>query len=187
MSVRLFLLIPVLALLFGFLPATADCETIFRYKDANGNIAFTDDLNNIPAKYRKDAVLFTPPANSAKNSTPLPADQPAALPAIVLPPAAVGAVAMAEDYWKSSWVRGGVFFAGACAVFLGLLKLLEFIPSHNLGRFILLLFFLGTATFGYKLFVEKMLLNYAAAKEETTRTVNEVNKRQEGRLPSLSE
>lgn len=187
MSVRLFFPVLVLVLLLGSLPQIAECETVYRYKDAAGNTYFTDNLKNIPAKFRKDATLFTPPTERMTNTHPAAADQPASPSPLVLPPAAVGAVAMAEDYWQSPWVRGGAFFAGAFVVFIGLLKLLEFIPSRNLGRLILLLFFLGTAIFGYKLFVEKMLLRYAAAKEEATKVVDEVNKRQAERLPSIRE
>ena len=189
MSVRLFLFVPVVALLLALLPPSADCTTIYRYKDASGNISFTDNLKSIPAQFRKDAVPFTPPAGGVVNAPPVPAaaplPAPSVPPALALPAAAVGAAAMAQDYWQMPWVRGGAFLAGAFVVLLLLLKLLEYIPSRNLGRLILLLFFLGTATFGYKLFVEKMLLRYAAAKEETTRVVNEVNKRQQERYGDL--
>lgn len=188
MSVRLFLLVPVLALLLGLLPPSADCATIYRYTDASGNVCFTDNLKSLPAKFRKDAVPFTPPAGGVVNSSQAPANSTTAAPspaAIVLPPAAVGAAAMAQDYWQKPWVQGSAFLVGVFVVFLLLLKILEYLPSRNFGRLILLIFFLGTATFGYKLFVEEMLLRYAAAKEETTRVVNEVNKRQEARYGDL--
>lgn len=189
MSVRLFLLVPVVALLLALLPPSADCATIYRYKDASGNICFTDNLKSIPAQFRKDAVPFTAPAGGVSNSSPLPVNPPSPAPsvpaAIVLPPAAVGAAAMAQDYWQKPWVQGSAFLVGVFVVFLLLLKVLEYIPSRNLGRLILLVFFLGTATYGYKLFVEEMLLRYAAAKEETTRVVDEVNKRQEARYGDL--
>lgn len=193
MSVRLFLLVPVVALLLALLPPPAACTTIYRYKDASGNICFTDNLKSIPARFRKDAVPFTPPAGGVSNSSPLPTDstttalptEPSVPDTIVLPPAAVGAAAMAQDYWQKSWVRGSAFLVGVFVLFLLLLKILEYVPSRNLGRLILLLFFLGTATCGYKLFVEEMLLRYAAAKEETTRVVDEVNKRQEARYGDL--
>lgn len=101
------------------------------------------------------------------------------------PSAAAGAVAMAHDYWQKTWVRCGAFMAAAFVILLFLLYFLAYIPSRNLGRLILLIFFLGTATFGYKLFVEGMLQRYAAAKEETTRVVEKVNKRQAPRQEDL--
>jgi hypothetical protein len=186
MSVRLFLLVPVVALLLALLPPAAECQTIYRYKDAHGNICFTDNLKSIP----KDAVLSSPPAGEAPSSAPIPKDSPSApapvvAPAVAPPSAAAGAVAMAHDYWQKSWVQCGAFMAGAFVVLLFLLKFLEHLPSRNLGRLILLIFFLGTATFGYKLFVEGMLQRYAAAKEATTKVVDEVNKRQEARQGDL--
>lgn len=193
MFVRLFLLVPVVALLLALFLPSADCATIYRYTDASGNVCFTDNLKNIPAKFRKDALPFTPPAGGVSNSSPLPADstttalptEPVIPPALAPPSAAAGAVAMAHDYWQKTWVRCGAFMAGAFVVLLFLLYFLAYIPSRNLGRLILLIFFLGTATFGYKLFVEEMLQRYAAAKEETTRVVDEANKRQEARYGDL--
>lgn len=192
MSVRLFLLVPVVVLLLGLLPQAAECKTLYRYKDASGTICFTDDLKSIPAKFRKDARPFAPPAGGVPSSAPIPQDPPTSasppepvMPPTVAPPSAVaGAAAMAQDYWQKPWVRGVAFLAGAFVLFLFLLQLLEYIPSRNLGRLILLIFFLGTAVFGYKLSVEKMLQGYVAAKAETTRVVDEANKHQEARLPA---
>ena len=193
MSVRLFLLVPVVVLLLGLLPPAAECNVIYRYKDSSGNICFTDNLKSIPAKFRKDAVPFSPPTGGVPSSAPIPADSPATAspsapvipPALVTPSAVAGAAAMAHDYWQKTWVRCGAFMAAAFVVLLFLLYFLAYIPSRNLGRLILLIFCLGTATFGYKLFVEGMLQRYAAAKEETTRVVDEVNKHQAARQGDL--
>jgi hypothetical protein len=193
MFIRLFLLISVAVLLLGLLPPAAECKTIYRYKDASGNIYFTDNLKSLPAKFQKDAVPFTPPAGRVPSSSPIPADPPMAAspsepvipPALAPPSAAAGAAALAHDYWQKTWVRVGAFMAGAFVVLLFLLYFLAYIPSRNLGRLILLVYFFGTATFSYKLFVEEMLQRYAAAKEETTRVVDEVNKHQAARQRDL--
>lgn len=187
MSMRTLLLLRPLLLglilfaLFSTVVAAEEEKVLYRYKNAAGATCFTDDLPSIPAKFRKSAVPVVQPAVGVPSALPVAAESlPAATaaPPVAPPSAAAGAVAVAQDYWDKPWVRGGAFLAAACVIFLGLLKLLEFVPSRLVGRLILLGFFLGVGIFGYKLCVEQMLQQYAVARAETQRTVEEVNQRQ---------
>jgi len=50
---RLLLILPLIA----FAPSTY-AGAIYKWKDAAGMVHFTDNLNNVPAKYRKDKPLI---------------------------------------------------------------------------------------------------------------------------------
>lgn len=167
-------------------PAAAGEKTLYRYRDASGNLAFTDNLQSIPAPLRKDAVPFVPPQGGGPSAAPIPADppSPAAPPPSLAPDepspaAASGFVALAQGLWEHPWAKIGAYLAGVVVLFLLLIKLLDHLPSPLLARLILLAFFLGVMTFGYKLYIENIVQGAVAVKDQSVKMFEKALKQRE--------
>lgn len=181
---RLALTVLMLAIAFG------TAQAAYRYLDDKGNACFTDDWRTIPVAYRASAEPPVPelppaPATPQYRTTPSsaspPVDQPEVTP--TTQPETEPPPAPPQGLWGKPEVRIATYVAAAIAFMVLLFKLVDLLPSPQLGRLILLLAFVGVVTYGYKLYVENMVDGYFAIKRKTTALMERAMKREMTQLP----
>lgn len=197
MSVSCRSLLPLLAvaLLCGLL-LPAESHALYRYRDAAGNLCFTDDWRTIPVELRASAEPPVPAPGSApspaKPAAVAPVEPASAVTAAPVPsnlplPAATQALATAQGLWEHPWAKIGAYLAGVVVLFLLLIKLLDYLPSPLLARLILLAFFLGVMTFGYKLYIENMVQGFDKVKDQSVKVLEKslqrVDRADPGQVP----
>lgn len=168
----------------------------YRYKNAQGNVSFTDDWRTIPLELRASAEPPIPaeglaPAASPTVSVPSasvvsPPAAPSVVPAPAVAPLLKNLPASVSGLWDNFWVRLGAFLVAVIAAVFLVLKLIEYIPSPLVGRLILLACFLGVFVIGYKLYVDNMLANYTKIKQQFVGLMEKANKREDVQLPGPS-
>lgn len=187
-------LLVVIVMLCVALPEMASAA--YRYKNAQGNVSFTDDWRIIPPEFRASAEPPIPaeglaPAAPSTVSVPsasiisLPAE-PSVAPASAAARAPRNLPAMVTGLWDNFWVRLGAFLVAVIAAVFLVLKLVEYIPSPLVGRLVLLACFLGVFVVGYKLYVDNMLANYTTIKQQFIGLMEKANKREDVQLAEPS-
>ena len=83
----------IISLLVSFVWVSSGSAEFYRFKDAHGNMIYTDDLSKVPEVQRSQAVIY----DESSSGTPMPA--PEKKPTAIRPPLQEGAEKM-EDLKK---------------------------------------------------------------------------------------
>ncbi|HWI41964.1 MAG TPA: DUF4124 domain-containing protein [Verrucomicrobiae bacterium] len=160
-----YLPILVIAGLLAASPAAAD---YYRYTDSKGTVSITNDIRNVPEKYRKTMKVIRDEDLAKKDRAAAPAVQAPAPSAAPVPQAEAPAPpgATAAFMGKYPWAKPLVFVAGGVAFLFLFLRLLSALPPGPLGRVIALVFFVGVGLFGFKMYSEHLVAGYFTTEEK---------------------
>jgi len=171
------------AAIFGNEPAAR--ADFYKYKNEKGVVCITDNRDAVPPKFRATMKVITDEhlsTQAGKGSAPSP---PAVSPALRDPsPSATDQEATPDQPVSRftrllahyQWVKPLLILAGIVAAFLAVTRLTALIPSPQLSRLILVVFFLGTFVFVYKTYAEYLVDSYFTVKNRMVGMFSSVGK-----------
>ncbi|WP_243373214.1 DUF4124 domain-containing protein [Geotalea sp. SG265] len=185
MNRRKFLLLcPLLVLL---LHASVQAD-FYKYKDGKGTVHMTNKLETVPEKYRGTMKVIREDKPSIPTSAPEAGPQAAP----------DNSTAEKIDVQKQSdmqqpgkfgqlcarfpWLKPLLVVCAIAAAFPIIARLLEFLPSPQLARVVMIAFFLGSFVFVYKVYADHLSSGYVTIKERILTMFKKANER-EGLAP----